>query len=223
MRSTFTITILTLLLTPLLTLAEGYTGDYTTLVNIPGVTDGDTITFAGYVNALYALCITVAAVIVVIRLVLAGATWALSEVITDKSQALQDIKGSLVGLLIILLAFVILQTINPQLNTIVITPNATPVNPSEGIGFLFGGGGRVTGDDPASLVDIKDVDEIGRPRIKDYRDENPALIEEFMRDCGARGGTIITLGDGSINCSGSPETAEGNVLATKKIIKYQCF
>lgn len=91
---------------------------YTPMVDIPGVTPGTGSSFTSYVNALYGIAIVAAALLAVIRLVIAGAKYMMSDVVTTKGQAISDIQGSLIGLLIIISAVVILQTINPRLSEI---------------------------------------------------------------------------------------------------------
>lgn len=82
-----------------------------------------------YISALYMIAISVAAILVVIRLMIAGAKYMLSEIVTDKGQAKEDIKGALLGLIIVLGAVTILNTINPQLTRTDIFRNAEIATP----------------------------------------------------------------------------------------------
>lgn len=128
-----------------------YSLKYVPLVDIPGVTDsaaGET-TFASYASALYSVAIVVAALLAVIRLVLAGAKYMMTDVVTGKGEAINDIKGSLLGLLIIIAAYVILNTINPNLTKISIVSQIPNTNISgEGLrGFTnanLGGAPQIT-------------------------------------------------------------------------------
>lgn len=110
---------------PLLSFAQ----DIKPLVGIPNVTGGsgtsDT-SISGYINALYLLSISIGALIAVVKIVIAGAKYMLSEVVPDKQGAIADIKGALLGLLIILAAVVILGTINPQLRDLDVLRDITP-------------------------------------------------------------------------------------------------
>lgn len=63
----------------------------------------------------YKIAIVIAAVIAVIKLILAGAQYTLSGIVTRKEQAIRDIRSALIGLLIILGAVTLLTTINPQI------------------------------------------------------------------------------------------------------------
>jgi len=84
------------------------------MVGIPFEPTGNTSVQA-YIQALYRLAIGVAALLAVVKLILAGAKYILSDVITQKEDAKQDIRSAIIGLLIVLSAALILSTINPNL------------------------------------------------------------------------------------------------------------
>lgn len=85
---------------------------YESLVDFPGsASEG----LDGLVNSLYALSITLAALLAVIKIIVAGVKWMMSDIVTSKSEAKNDIKGAIVGLLIVLSAVMILTIINPNL------------------------------------------------------------------------------------------------------------
>lgn len=86
------------------------------LIGIPGISDPN-LNFNDYVNALYALSISIAGLLAVIKIIIAGVKYMLSDVVTSKQEAIGDIKGALIGLLIVLSAVLILNIINPQLTT----------------------------------------------------------------------------------------------------------
>ena len=85
---------------------------YRPLINLPAT---DVPGFEGYINLLYAMSISVAALLAVIKIIIAGLKYMLSDVVTNKGDAIKDIKGALLGLLLILGAVIILNLINPQL------------------------------------------------------------------------------------------------------------
>lgn len=89
---------------------------YSPLVGIPGVTDPG-LSFGDYINALYALSISIAALMAVIKIIIAGMKYMLSDVVTSKSEAISDIQGAVFGLIIVISAVLILTVINPQLTT----------------------------------------------------------------------------------------------------------
>jgi hypothetical protein len=104
-----------LLALPLLLLAQGapVPKAYVPLVGIPGVDPG--ADFGAYINALYYLSISIAAMLAVIKIIIAGVKWMLTDLVPGKEDAVRDIRGALFGLIIILSAVLILQTINPRL------------------------------------------------------------------------------------------------------------
>lgn len=121
--------VLAFLTLPVVALAGGSEG-FVPLVGIPGL-EGQP-TFDNYVDALYALAISVAALIAVIQIVIGGAQYMMSDLITSKSAAKERIKNALIGLLIIIAAALILTTINSNLTNLEINApeieidNSTP-------------------------------------------------------------------------------------------------
>ena len=112
MRTFSLFTLLVLGTAPLYTFAEG---TYAPLIQVPGFTDGLTNGFSEYVNYLYATAIAIGALLAVVKIIVAGVKYMTSEVVTSKGDAKKDIQGALLGLLLILGAYIILNTINPQL------------------------------------------------------------------------------------------------------------
>jgi hypothetical protein len=68
-----------------------------------------------YLNSLFAVALGLAAIIAVIKIIIAGVKYMLSDVVTNKASAKDDIKNALLGLIILLAVFLILYTINPNL------------------------------------------------------------------------------------------------------------
>ena len=100
--------------TPAIVFAQTPPPPFRVLVGIPGV-DANTASIGQYINALYILSISIAALLAVIKIIIAGVKYVLSDVVTSKADAKSDIQGALIGLLIVISAVVILETINPQL------------------------------------------------------------------------------------------------------------
>ena len=90
---------------------------YQPLVGIPGLENGaqDLNT---YINQLYFLSISLAALLAVIKIILGGVQWMLTDIVTNKADAKKDIWGAILGLLVILSAVLLLETINPQLTNL---------------------------------------------------------------------------------------------------------
>lgn len=84
------------------------------MVGIPGVEVGK-LSMENYLEAIYWLAITIAAVLAILKIVLAGISYVMSDVVTSKETAKKSIWGSLFGLLIVLAAVIILNTINTDL------------------------------------------------------------------------------------------------------------
>ena len=101
--------VVAILLLPTLIFAQ----DYKPLVGIPGVNPNSD--FDTYINTLYALSISIAALLAVIKIIIAGVKWMLTDVVTSKENAKRDIKGALLGLLVVLGAVLILTVINPDI------------------------------------------------------------------------------------------------------------
>lgn len=111
--------VITSILTLFLPIAVFAQTTYTPLVGIPGVNPSSD--FDGYINSLYALSISIAALLAVIKIVIAGVKWMTTDVVTSKGDAKKDIQGALIGLLIVLAAVLILTVINPNLTKVDLT------------------------------------------------------------------------------------------------------
>ena len=103
---------LTLILTlPLVTFAQiSYENSMVTLPGYDGTGD-----FSDFVNIVYSLAISIAALLAVVKIVIAGVKWMLSDVVTDKGEAKKDIQSALFGLIIIISAVLIITIINPTI------------------------------------------------------------------------------------------------------------
>ena len=89
--------------------------EYAPLVDIPYLTGGGVSDFSSFINTLYALSISIAALLAVVKIIIAGMKWMLSDVVTNKSEAKKDIQSALLGLLIIIAAVLIISVINPDI------------------------------------------------------------------------------------------------------------
>ena len=124
------------------------------LVGIPGLTDVNLTGDQGlnlYINALYRLSISIAALLAVIKIVAAGAKYMLTDIVPAKEEAKKDIQGALIGLLIVIAAVIILNTVNSDLTKVnfnlepVKLEDAVPVSPIvKQCEDMFPGGGGCT-------------------------------------------------------------------------------
>ncbi len=104
--------------------AEPDASNFVPLVGLPYIQDASPTHFGDYVTALYYAAISIGALLAVIKIIFAGIKYMLTDVVTTKSDAKKDIYGALIGLLIIVSAVLILQTINPRLLEINLFTNA---------------------------------------------------------------------------------------------------
>ena len=83
----------------------------------PLITGGglDTSNLGAYIDSLYLLSISAAALLATIKLIIAGAKYMLSDVVTTQGEAKKEIQSSLLGLLLVVSAVLILTIINPAL------------------------------------------------------------------------------------------------------------
>ncbi|MFM2381636.1 MAG: hypothetical protein RLZZ76_403 [Candidatus Parcubacteria bacterium] len=152
----------TIVLTPLLLwgVANAATDPYTPMVGVPGLANANNYTAEMFIKAIYTLAITVGAILAVIQIIFGGVMYMFDGVITHKEAGKDKIKGALFGLLIILGAVLLLETINPNLTKLKIFNDApsikqivavrnavTPVTP----------GGRVSANNAADVKRLKDT------------------------------------------------------------------
>lgn len=114
-KTYITSTLILILLLP----AFAYAGEggFVSLAGIEGLQTGAT-DMQTYLETLMRMAIIAAALIAVIKLIMAGAKYVLSGVVTDKELAKKDIRGALLGLIVILASVTILTTINPGITNL---------------------------------------------------------------------------------------------------------
>lgn len=127
------IVLMLMTITPVVVLAQQGTG-VSTFQDLPGLENVSNLTTQQYIDALYVIAIVAASILAVFKLIMAGVKYMLSEVVTNKQKAKDDIRGALLGLLIILGAVTLLNTINPNLTNLDFLRNADPTRPVPGVG-----------------------------------------------------------------------------------------
>jgi hypothetical protein len=91
-------------------------GDYDTLVPLPGTTKNGSVTdFNTYLPGLFNLSIGISAALAFVMITIGGIMYATSDAITGKSQGKDYITNAIYGLLLVIGAYTILYTINPQI------------------------------------------------------------------------------------------------------------
>jgi hypothetical protein len=89
---------------------------YEPLVPLPGTTlNNNTTDFNTYLPGLFNLSIGISAALAFVMITIGGIMYSTSDAITGKSQGRQYIQNALVGLLLVIGAYTILYTINPQI------------------------------------------------------------------------------------------------------------
>lgn len=99
-----------LLLIPAFVLAQE---PYVSLTPIPGVTSS--MSFGDFLNAMFKIGLAVAATLAVVMITIGGLEYMTTDSISGKSEGKERITNAVIGLLIALLIWVILYTINPNL------------------------------------------------------------------------------------------------------------
>lgn len=107
--------------------------DYTLLEPLPGIESVPTKGFGEYLSSVFGLAISVAAVLAVLQLSIAGFKYLTEESFTGKTDARKKITNAIVGLVLLLSSYLLLRTINPDLvenefDIPTVTPGAVPVD-----------------------------------------------------------------------------------------------
>jgi hypothetical protein len=126
-----------------------------------GITLSSTTTAAEYIVYFFNLSVAVGATLAVVMLVMAGLEYVLSRGdVTKVQDARKRIQNSLLGLVILLGSYILLQIINPQLTKISVTVlprqeyEETTVPEGKGV-YLYDGEGFVSSGDPLILTETK--------------------------------------------------------------------
>ena len=126
-----------ILIAPVLAFAQ-----YQPLVGIPGV-GTNASNFDQYLQAVYATSISLAALLAVIKIVIAGVKWMTTDIVEGKSSAKKDIQGAILGLIVILSAVLILYIINPNIGAVSLNL-VNPPTPSPAVTTSTTGSGAVS-------------------------------------------------------------------------------
>jgi hypothetical protein len=126
---------------------------YTPLEPLPGVnltTSGGGVDLESLINSLFKILLALGAMTAVAMLVFSGVTYMVSDVVNKKNEARKRIQNAVFGLLLLIGAYLILNTINPQLvnfvNPAPAAPNVSSIKPpSSGGGSTNSGPGTIGG------------------------------------------------------------------------------
>ncbi len=163
---------------------------YSTLID--GTPLSDTNDIGQYLNSIYLLAIVAAALFAVVKIIIAGVKYMLSDVVTSKEDAKKDIRTSLLGLIIIISAVLILNTINPNLTDFDLkfvkpkhslsldgTPLVNDLDDWDAPSCVRTGS-DVGGGNTAIAISVDDCDE--ETKVK--------ALEEFTSICGKSGSKV---------------------------------
>lgn len=205
-------TFLILLILPVTAFAQAF--KFTGLVQLPNATFGD---IGSFVNTLYATAIALAALIAVLKIIVSGAKYMLTESTSGKGSAKEEIKGALLGLLLILSAVVILNLINPNLTDlrfvfkdppkrpdVVGKITGTTINgatPDEFVQKLLEGANPCAkGDSPIGKSGLKVVAMVDTSSCT-TADKPEEIFKNFQTRCKAEGGIAKEYGENKMACT----------------------
>lgn len=198
-------TVLSYLILPTVALAGSSEG-FVPLVGIPGLSNEQAPTFDSYIDALYALAISVAALIAVIQIVIGGAQYMMDDLITSKSAAKERIKNALIGLLIIIAAALILTTINSNLTNLEINAPVIEIDnssPTSTPGTVGGAIADCQGDADCVVTNCSSLNSKASLLGVAY---TPLPEIQCQRICTEIGGTFVdTLNNNQQRCVYSQE------------------
>ena len=167
--------------------------EYSPLIDMPGdLAGGNNID--SYINNLYVFAITIAGLLAVIKIIVGGVKWMMSDVVTQKAQAIKDIQSALLGLIIVLSAVVILSVINPNLVKVDLSFNkaeSPDFNPAKPVAFDE----KYLVDSPISELDMETIGS-------DTPDEQKKAFEKRCLEGDGKGVSYIESVDGygNVHC-----------------------
>ncbi len=166
--------VLALALTPLLT----YAADFVPLAPIPNLDTSENATIGSYVNSVFLLVISVAAMLAVIRIVIGGFQYMTQTAsVTKTASAVNTIRDAVIGLLLLLGSFVILSTVNEQILSLDAL-NFTKLGPSQAVQDA------IKNADEAALARQKEVAEGAQNFSKNFQTTDYAgiVVTESVAD-----------------------------------------
>lgn len=99
--------------------------EFVSLSGVPGIEPSGGEGLGVMFNTVYIIVIIIGSIFAVVKIAVAGTRYMMSDVITSKESARQDINGAILGLVIILSTYIVLSTIYPDLVSFDILQNAS--------------------------------------------------------------------------------------------------
>ena len=129
--------------------------EYTTLAPLPGttqdcVTDSDgkincTTDIQTYIPGIFKLAIGIASVLAVLMIIIGGVEYITTDAIQGKSDGKARIQNALLGLVLVLVSWILLYTINPKLTVFNLNVETTTSEQTSGSGDTTGNTNEDTG------------------------------------------------------------------------------
>ena len=197
------------------------TPDYVPLVGIPGIEDPASMNLVDYLNRIYVLIIIFGSLAAVIKIGVAGAQWAMTDVVTGKEAAKANIKGSLIGLAIILGTYIVLYAINPQLTSLDVLRSVEildlPTNRTAPGGNKSGPVTRTTDCVVGKEAQCRSkcnslggtVREENGSVACSFDSSNMSAQQLYIFECQVSGGTLSSV-NGNLSCSGGNISPDNN-------------
>ncbi len=187
--------------------------EYVVLAPLPGIGDGGSngkTTLETYLPNIFNLMVGIAAALAFIMITWGGVTYATSDALSTKSEGKNYIENAVWGLLLVIGAWVILNTINPQiLNFDLVLPKS---NIQTAPGVSVGGGGSGGGGQalPGYVMSDAQIADHIKNKNKLYNDSGGKINTNTTEPCKTRATT------GCTNLNDLPGTAITGILQTQK-------
>lgn len=108
--------------------------DYIPLASLPGTTDSKgSVNLNTYIPGIFNLTIGIAGVLAVLMIVIGGVEYMTTDAIQGKADGKARINNALWGLLLVLVSYILLYTINPRLTIFDLSVGETKSNQTNGI------------------------------------------------------------------------------------------
>ncbi len=200
-------------------------GDYEVLTPLPGTTKctgsettGCKTDFATYLPGLFKLMIGVAAVLAFVMITLGGLTYMTSDAISGKEEGRTMLENAIYGLLLVIGAYAILYTINPQILKFQLTIPKPSLKFATGVTFAniptgsegIESGGNVKPGYPLSDADVAKNTEM-------VNDLNRQYGIQVNHDACAQGQT-----QGCTNLVGLPANAYKGIVDVNNLCSGKC-
>ncbi|PIR85075.1 hypothetical protein COU15_02785 [Candidatus Kaiserbacteria bacterium CG10_big_fil_rev_8_21_14_0_10_45_20] len=111
--------------------------DFVGLAPIPNLDTSEGATLSSYLNSLFNFAIAMGAILAVLMLVRSGFTYMTSDALSQKSDARTQIQSAITGLILLLLSWLFLEIINPNLLNLDLFRNLNSGSSAEPTGDPF--------------------------------------------------------------------------------------